>query len=92
VRAYANRALNRRLQGSSADQLKKAMSDGYKSGVFAEIGSPVLTVHDELIFSCPPDAKPSAFAEMKNIMEKAIPLRIPVVAEGGFGKNWRECK
>ncbi len=44
-RAFTYKALNRLIQGSAADQTKKAMLDCYKEGL-----TPMLTVHDELCF------------------------------------------
>jgi DNA polymerase I-like protein with 3'-5' exonuclease and polymerase domains len=86
-RAYTHKALNRRLQGSAADLMKAAMLKCYRDGVFDETGVPRLTVHDELDFS-DPGGKDEAFREMKHIMETAIPLRIPVRADGEIGPDW----
>ena len=88
-RAYTHKALNRRLQGSAADMMKKAMHQCYVSGVFAETGYPALTVHDELDF-IDPGGKDAAFREMKRIMETCIPLRVPVIADYEIGRNWGE--
>ena len=90
-RAYTHKALNRRLQGSAADLMKKAMLDCWKQGIFAETGVPRLTVHDELDFS-DPGGKDKAFGEMQRIMETAIPLRIPVKADGECGPDWGHVK
>lgn len=86
-RAYTHKALNRRLQGSAADQMKVAMLKCYEDGVFAETGIPRLTVHDELDFS-DPGGKDEAFREMQHIMETALPLSIPVKADGEIGPDW----
>lgn len=86
-RAYTHKALNRRLQGSAADLMKVAMLKCYRDGVFDETGIPRLTVHDELDFS-DPGGKDEAFREMKHIMETALPLRIPVRADGDIGPDW----
>ena len=86
-RAYTHKALNRRLQGSAADLMKKAMYICWTTGVFDATGVPRLTVHDELDFS-DPGGKEEAFREMRHIMETAIPLRIPVKAEGDIGPDW----
>ena len=86
-RAATHKALNRKLQGSAADQMKMAMWKCYKDGVFAETGVPRLTVHDELDFS-DPGGKDEAFKEMKHIMEIALPLSIPVKADGEIGPDW----
>jgi len=86
-RAYTHKALNRRLQGSAADMMKMAMWRCYKDGVFAETGIPRLTVHDELDFS-DPGGKDAAFREMRNILENAMPLRIPIKADCDIGPDW----
>lgn len=86
-RAYTHKALNRRLQGSAADMMKMAMWRCYKDGVFAETGIPRLTVHDELDFS-DPGGKDAAFREMRNILENAMPLRIPIKANCDIGPDW----
>ena len=90
-RGFTYKALNALIQGSAADLMKKAMVDIYKSGVCDEIGVPLMTVHDELSFSHDPD-KEEALQEMKNIMENAIPIRIPILADMQAEKsNWGEA-
>jgi DNA polymerase I-like protein with 3'-5' exonuclease and polymerase domains len=91
VRAFGYVGLNRRLQGTAADLLKVALYKCYYGGIFAATGVPRLTVHDELCFS-DPGGKAEAFREMKHVMETAIPLRVPVIAEGEIGPNWGECR
>lgn len=86
-RAYTHKALNRRLQGSAADMMKMAMWKCYKDGIFDETGIPRLTVHDELDFS-DPGGKSAAFREMKDILENAMPLRIPIKADCDVGPDW----
>jgi DNA polymerase-1 len=90
-RAYLHKALNRRLQGSAADIIKKAMLQCWQDGVFDVTGVPRLTVHDELDFS-DPGGKEEAFREMKHIMETAITLRVPILVEEERGPNWGEVK
>lgn len=90
-RAYIHKALNRLLQGSAADLMKKAMLDCWESGVFAETGVPSITVHDEVNFSDDGQHE-DAFREMQHILETAIPLRVPVLADGEKGPNWGEVK
>lgn len=86
-RAATHKALNRKLQGSAADLMKKAMHQCWVDGVFDDIGVPRLTVHDELDFS-DPGGKDEGFKEMKHIMENAIPLSIPIKADGEWGPDW----
>lgn len=90
-RAHTHKALNRVLQGSAADLIKKAMYDCYYGGVFAVTGVPRLTVHDELDFS-DPGGRDEAFREMQHILETAIPLKIPVRADGDIGPDWGHVK
>ena len=90
-RAYTHKALNRRLQGSAADMMKFAMWKCYEAGIFDVTGVPRLTVHDELDFSDFGGVS-EAFREMRYIMENAMPLRIPVKAEGDIGPDWGHLK
>ena len=82
-RAFTYKALNRLIQGSSADQTKKAMVDCYKQGL-----CPMLTVHDELCFSIQNDED---IDTIKNIMSDCVPnLKIPFEVDAEMGKNWGE--
>lgn len=90
-RAYTHKALNRRLQGSAADQMKLAMHKCWKGGIFAETGVPSLTVHDELDF-LDPGGKDEAFREMQHVMETCMTLRVPVKADYEIGLNWGDVK
>lgn len=89
-RAFTHKALNRKLQGSAADLMKKAMLRCWEEGVFNYIGVPRLTVHDELDFS-DPGGVDDGFEYMRHVMETAIPLRIPVKAEPEVGPDWGHC-
>lgn len=86
-RAYTHKALNRRLQGSAADQMKKAMHQCWKDGIFDATGVPSLTVHDELDF-IDDGGRDEAFREMQRVMESCIQLRVPVKADYEIGPNW----
>ncbi len=92
-RAEAHKAGNRLIQGSAADQMKKAMRDVWRSGACDVLGAPRLTVHDELGFSAPetPEAD-EAIAEVRHIMETCVEMRVPVVAEVEVGRSWGECE
>jgi Mesyanzhinovviridae DNA polymerase len=88
-RAMLHKALNRRLQGSAADLLKTAMLRCWQSGAFAATGVPRLTVHDELDFSDPGTRESrEGFREVKRILENALPLRVPVIADEEAGADW----
>lgn len=90
-RASTHKALNRKLQGSAADLMKMAMLRCYEDGIFDETGVPRLTVHDELDFS-DPGGHQKAFDEMQHIMETALPLNVPIKADGEIGPDWGHVK
>ena len=82
-RAYTYKALNRLIQGSSADQTKKAMVECYKEGL-----CPMLTVHDELCFNI---KKQEEVEKIKDIMSNCVPnLKIPFEVDAELGENWGE--
>lgn len=85
------KAVNRVLQGSAADLLKKAMLDAFKSGVFDKTGVPHLSIHDELCFSYHPDLR-NEFLEVQWHMENAIKLKVPVIANASVGPTWGSVK
>ena len=82
-RAYTYKALNRLIQGSSADQTKRAMVECYKEGL-----CPTLTVHDELCFSINSQEQSDKIVE---IMTTCIPgLKIQFEVDAELGNNWGE--
>jgi len=83
-RAYTYKALNRLIQGSSADQTKQAMLDCYEAGHL-----PMLQIHDELCFNIKDEEQAK---EIKKIMENAIDFKVPSVAEYGLGGSWGAAK
>jgi len=88
-RAGLHKALNRKLQGSAADLMKKAMVDCYEQGIFASTGIPRLTVHDELDFSDSGSAEANeAFKEMRHVMETAIKIKVPILVDEERGVSW----
>jgi DNA polymerase-1 len=93
VRGYAERnAINAPIQGSAADIIKVAMVQIYRR--FREEGirsKMILQVHDELNFSVYPDEKERVERIVLEEMERAYPLRVPLVADSGWGKNWLEA-
>ena len=49
-----------------------------------------LQVHDELLFDAPPSEVEEVRTMVKKEMEGVIQLRVPIVADVGVGKNWRD--
>lgn len=101
-RAFTYKALNKIIQGSSADQTKTAMLHIYKRGkleansldIYYRRGDIVppktrAQVHDELNFSITDDEDINWF---QNTMEQSLPLLVESVAEPGIGNNWAEAK
>jgi DNA polymerase-1 len=90
IRANTHKAINRKLQGSAADMIKRGMQRCASEGVFDVIGVPKLQVHDELGFSVIDDSPPQreAYRYMRYVLENAIPLRVPVLVDSGRGPNW----
>ena len=94
IRAGAERyAVNFPIQGSAADILKRAMIDVHRALVAS--GSParmILTVHDELLFEAPKAAADETAALVRERMEGAVALRVPLTVDVGVGENWKEAK
>ena len=82
-RAYTYKALNRLIQGSAADQTKKAMVD-----VYEEMGIiPLIQVHDELDCSVKNEKQGK---QIKEIMENCIELEVPSKVDINLGESWGE--
>jgi DNA polymerase-1 len=93
-RSFGERvATNAPLQGSAADIIKLAMIkiDDWllESGLQTRM---VLQVHDELIFEVPPLEEAVVTAKVKELMENAVSLSVPLEVKLSFGKNWGETK
>jgi DNA polymerase I-like protein with 3'-5' exonuclease and polymerase domains len=93
-RAGLHRAINSKLQGSAAEQIKKAAHILLLEGVYDYTGVPMLQCHDEWLNSRIDDSpgQEEAYRYIKHVNETAIPLRIPLNYERGFGANWNEAK
>ena len=85
-RAFVYKALNKLIQGSAADQTKKAMFDCNEAGLL-----PMLTVHDELCFSVEGDDQAR---RIKDIMENGLSdvLKVPSKVDVDLKDNWGEVE
>jgi DNA polymerase-1 len=94
IRAAAERmATNLPIQGSAADILKRAMIDVHGELVrSASRARMILTVHDELLFEAPREAADETAAIVREKMEGAVKLRVPLTVDVGIGENWKEAK
>ena len=80
-RAGTYKALNRLIQGSAADQTKKAMVD-----IYEELGIvPLIQVHDELDCSVKSEIEAR---KIKNIMETCVELEVPSKVDTDLGESW----
>lgn len=94
LRSFGERAaMNMPLQGSSADIIKLAMLKTAKAlkeqGLKAKL---VLQVHDELIIDCPEAEVEAVKVLLKEAMETAVSLSVPLTVDVGVGKDWYEAK
>ena len=86
-------AINSVVQGSAADLIKVAMLNIYRR--LRKENRPsrmLLQVHDELVFETPADVVESETAMIKEEMQNAMKLAVPLKVEAGWAKNWREAK
>ena len=94
IRSQGERiALNTPIQGTSADIIKKAMVEVYKSFKENNVQSKmILQVHDELIFDCLESEKDKIIEIVKNIMENTIDISVPLKVSADCGRDWYEAK
>lgn len=85
-------AINSPIQGTSADMIKNAMISIHSNIQKEKLKSRIIMqVHDELVFEVHREEKES-FRDMAiRKMTEAIPLKVPILVEGNFGKNWDEA-
>ena len=93
VRAVAERnAINAPIQGTAADIIKIAMIRIYERFKKENIRSKmILQVHDELNFSVLPEEKFHVKQIVLEEMQNAATLRVPLIADCGWGANWLEA-
>mgnify|MGYP003679370956 CR=1 FL=1 len=83
-RAFTYRALNKLIQGSSADQTKISMVNLHKEGIV-----PHIQIHDELNISV---NSPKMIKDITRIMETSVSLEIPSKIDYEEGQNWGDIK
>lgn len=94
TRQFGERAaMNAPIQGSAADLIKIAMIRCDKAMKEANVKSKMLLqIHDELIFMVYEDEKDLMMNLVKEAMENAMKLKVPLKADANFGKSWYEAK
>jgi DNA polymerase I-like protein with 3'-5' exonuclease and polymerase domains len=83
-RAFTYKALNKLIQGSAADMIKKAMLDLYNEGII-----PLIQIHDELNISIKDEDEADKVIE---IMQNAVNLEVPNKVDYETGKHWGEIE
>jgi DNA polymerase-1 len=94
IRAFGERvASNAPIQGSAADLIKVAMIRIHDALRARELrGQMLLQVHDELVLEAPPDEVDAVSDIVRDAMENAAQLSVPLVVDLGVGPNWLEAK
>ena len=94
LRGFGERtAMNHPMQGTAADIIKIAMarvSHRLEEEGFA--AHMILQVHDELDFECPVDEVERLTAMVRDVMERVVDLRVPLIAEASTGITWADAK
>ena len=94
VRQFGARAaMNTPIQGTAADIMKIAMIKVYEELQRQNLQTKiVLQVHDEMMLEAPEEEKEQAKQIVKQAMESAISLKVPLIADIEEAQNWYDCK
>jgi DNA polymerase I-like protein with 3'-5' exonuclease and polymerase domains len=83
-RAWTHKALNKLIQGSAADVMKRSMVNVYQAGF-----TPHLTVHDELDISLEKGSVGEKQGrQIQEIMQNCVKLQIPLLVDAERGETW----
>lgn len=86
-------AMNSPIQGTAADIIKVAMINTYNKLKESRIDAKlILQVHDELLVEAHKNDADKALEILRNEMENAVKLNVPLDVEVGVGENWFDCK
>lgn len=94
VKSFGERtAMNAPIQGSAADIIKIAMNKIDKRMKKEKVRSIMISqVHDELLFDLVPEEVRLMKKLVKEEMENAVSLKVPLIADVKIGRNWFEAK
>ncbi|MDD9195350.1 DNA polymerase I [Aliivibrio sp. S3MY1] len=92
-KAAERAAINAPMQGTAADIIKKAMIlvDNWIEAEGNGQVNLLMQVHDELVFEVKEDALEEVTKQVTALMESAVALDVPLIAESDFGNNWDEA-
>jgi DNA polymerase-1 len=93
IRSAAERvAANLPIQGTAADIMKRAMIDVHQALAPHADARMILTVHDELLFEVPKERANDLAAIVREAMQGAATLKVPLTVDVGIGENWKDAK
>jgi DNA polymerase-1 len=84
--------LNMPIQGTAADIMKRAMLRTHEALKARPNARMILTVHDELLFEVPKGEADELAALVRESMQGAAALDVPLTVDVGIGENWKEAK
>jgi DNA polymerase-1 len=85
-------AVNLPIQGTAADVMKRAMIDVHAALAGRRDARMILTVHDELVFEVDKREAETIAELVRDKMQGAASLAVPLTVDVGIGDNWREAK
>jgi DNA polymerase-1 len=93
IRSEAERrTVNLPIQGTAADILKRAMIETHDALASHPGARMILTVHDELLFEVRADQAQEVAALVRDRMQSAAALKVPLTVDIGIGENWKDAK
>ncbi len=93
IRSAAERvAVNLPIQGTAADIMKRAMLQVHAALAGEPGARMILTVHDELLFEVPAARADALGSVVRERMESAADLTVPLTVDVGIGENWKDAK
>ena len=94
IREFAKRAaMNAPIQGSAADLMKTAMIKVYDAIKKHNFKSRIVSqIHDELIFKVYDDEKDEFLKVIKKEMENCVKLKVKLIVDGGYARDWFSAK
>ena len=90
--ASEREAVNMPIQGSAADIMKRAMIDVHAALLPHPEARMILTVHDELVFEVPAARAEELSELVRDKMQSAVKMNVPLTVDVGVGENWKDAK